>query len=93
MVGQCLRKSYWFLGKSFLVKKIKKGLTKPLWCDTIKIQKRKEIKAMLNFINSIPDSIGWAIVGSLMTLTAIMMVVLIKTLVQMWKDHHDEEEE
>ena len=48
---------------------------------------------MLNFINSIPDSIGWAIVGSLMTLTAIMMVTLIKTLIQMWKDHHDEEEE
>ena len=48
---------------------------------------------MLNFINSIPDSIGWAIVGSLMTLTAIMMVVLIKTFIQMWKDHRDEEEE
>lgn len=48
---------------------------------------------MLNFINSIPDSIGWAIVGSLMTITAIMMVALIKTLIQMWKDHHDDEEE
>ena len=48
---------------------------------------------MLNFINSIPDSIGWAIVGSLMTLTAIMMVALIKTFIQMWKDHHNDEEE
>lgn len=62
-------------------------------CDTIKIQKGKEIKAMLNFINSIPDSVGWAIVGSLMTITAIMMVVLIKTFIQMWKDHHNDEEE
>ena len=48
---------------------------------------------MLNFINSIPDSIGWAMVGSLMTITAIMMIALIKMFIQMWKDHHDEEEE
>ena len=48
---------------------------------------------MLNFINSISDSIGWAIVGSLMTLTAIMMVALIKTFIQMWKYHHNDEEE
>lgn len=61
--------------------------------DTIKVQKEKEIKTMLNFINSIPDSIGWAMVGSLMTITAIMMVVLIKTFIQMWKDRHNDEEE
>jgi hypothetical protein len=48
---------------------------------------------MLEMICRIPDSIGWAIVGALAMLCAIMFVKLGKIFVQMWKDHHEDEDE
>ena len=48
---------------------------------------------MMNFINSIPDPIGWTFVGILGTVCCIAWYQLIKIFVQMWKDHHEEEEE
>jgi hypothetical protein len=42
---------------------------------------------MLEMINSIPDSIGWTIVGFMACLCVIMFVKVGKTLVQMYHDH------
>lgn len=46
---------------------------------------------MLEMICRIPESIGWAIVGALAMLCAIMLVKLGKIFVQMWKDYHEDE--
>jgi hypothetical protein len=67
--------------------------------DILKIQKEKETlqtgkeNIMLEMICRIPDSIGWAIVGALAMLCAVMLVKLGKMFVQMWKDYHEDEAE
>ena len=48
---------------------------------------------MLELICRIPSSIGWALVGALFMLSAVMLVNLCKIFVQMWKDWHEEEAE
>jgi uncharacterized membrane protein len=48
---------------------------------------------MLNLINSIPEEIGWALVGFFACLTLVMAVKLGKIFVQMWKDWHEDEAE
>ena len=48
---------------------------------------------MLELINSIPESIGWAFVGFTTCLCMMMMIKLGKTLVEMWRDWHEEDEE
>lgn len=47
---------------------------------------------MLNLICSIPENIGWVIVGAMGMLTIIVAVKLGKLFVQMWKDYHEDEE-
>ena len=65
--------------------------------DILKVQKEKETpqtgkeKIMLEMICRIPESIGWALVGALFMLNAVMLVKLGKTFVQMWKDYHEDE--
>lgn len=51
------------------------------------------MNAIINIVNAIPDSIGWALVGCLSTLCVIMGIKLTRIFVQMWKDYHEEEEE
>lgn len=51
------------------------------------------MNAIINFVNAIPDSIGWALVGCLFTLCVVMGVKLAKMFIQMWKDYHEDEEE
>lgn len=53
---------------------VKNPLTNPKEYDIIKVQKRKELIEMLELLCRIPDHIGWAIVGALSMLTAIMGV-------------------
>ena len=45
---------------------------------------------MFEFICSIPESLGWSLVGCLGTLCGIMLYKLIKVFVQMWKDWHED---
>ena len=46
---------------------------------------------MLEFINSIPENIGWALVGFAICLCVMMMIKLGQTFVEMWRDWHEEE--
>lgn len=48
---------------------------------------------MMNFINSIPESIGWAMVGFEIALCVVMIGVLISYGVQYIKDCKADEEE
>lgn len=48
---------------------------------------------MLEFICSIPESIGWTLVGFVACLCVVMGVKLTKLFIQMWKDWHEDEEE
>lgn len=48
---------------------------------------------MLEFICSIPESFGWALVGFAACLCVIMGIKVAKLLVQMWKEWHEDEEE
>lgn len=50
---------------------------------------------MMNFINSIPDHIGWIMVGVLGTLVVLMGGLLIRTVVDMVRERmmDDEAEE
>lgn len=65
----------------------------------IKVQKEKETpqtgkeKVMLEFVCSIPENIGWTLVGFVACLCVIMGIKVAKLLVQMWKDWHEDEEE
>ena len=47
---------------------------------------------MLEFIYAIPEELGWALVGSIGTLCAIMSANLCKIFVEMWKEWHIDEE-
>ncbi len=47
---------------------------------------------MLEFICSIPDWLGWTIVGFLAALCLMMMVKLGCVFIEMWKDHREEKE-
>jgi hypothetical protein len=54
----------------------------------------KEIKIMITFINivnSIPESIGWAIAGTTAVLAIIGCIHFAKFAVQVWKEWHEEE--
>ena len=46
---------------------------------------------MLNFICSIPEEIGWALVGFTACLCCVMAYKLGKLFVEMWKEYHEEE--
>ena len=51
---------------------------------------------MMNLINAIPDHIGWIIVGAMGMLALEMLGLLIRTVVDMVRDHmmdYDEEVE
>ena len=48
---------------------------------------------MLEMICSIPENVGWIIVGAAGMLAMVMLVKLGKLFVQMWKDNHAEEKE
>ena len=48
---------------------------------------------MMNFILSIPDNVGWMLVGALGMLCVVMAVKLGTIFVEMWRDWHEEEEE
>lgn len=48
---------------------------------------------MLNLINSIPEEIGWTLVGFAACLCLVMAVKLGETFVQMWRDRHEDETE
>ena len=48
---------------------------------------------MMNFILSIPDNVGWVLVGATGMLCVVMAIKLGKIFVEMWKDWHEEEEE
>lgn len=48
---------------------------------------------MLEFICSIPNWLGWTFVHILGCVTGVVIYRVGKTLIQMWKDHHEEEEE
>lgn len=48
---------------------------------------------MLEFICTIPESIGWVIVGATGACCAMMFVKLVKLFIEMWKEWHEEEEE
>lgn len=48
---------------------------------------------MLNLICSIPENIGWVIVGAMGMLAVVMAIKLGKLLVQMWKSYHEDETE
>lgn len=65
----------------------------------MKIQKEKETPqtgkefTMLNLINSIPEQIGWTLVGFAACLCLVMAVKLGETFVQMWRDRHEDKTE
>lgn len=48
---------------------------------------------MLEFICSIPEHIGWVMVGAVGMLAFIMLCKLGKLFVQMWREYHEDEEE
>ena len=48
---------------------------------------------MLEIINAIPDSVGWALVGATGMLCVVMWVKVIKILVQMYKDWKEDRNE
>lgn len=45
---------------------------------------------MMNFINSIPESVGWVAVGVLMTLAFIAFCAVCKILVEVWREQREE---
>lgn len=46
----------------------------------------------INFLCSIPDSIGWAMVGFLGAFTLMMGVKVIKMFIQMWREWREDDE-
>lgn len=46
----------------------------------------------IDFICSIPDSIGWAMVGFLGALALVMGTLTVKMLIRTWREWHEEEE-
>lgn len=48
---------------------------------------------MLEIINAIPDSVGWALVGATGMLCVVMLIKVIKILVQMYKDRKEDQDE
>jgi hypothetical protein len=48
---------------------------------------------MMNFINAIPDSIGWTMVGVLGTLAVLLGGLLIRTVTQMVRERIEERKE
>ena len=48
---------------------------------------------MMNLICSIPENVGWALVGAVGMLCVVMAVKLGKILVEMWKEWHEDPDE
>lgn len=48
---------------------------------------------MLELINAIPENVGWTMVGFLMAVCAFAFVVLVKTFIDMWREHKEVGEE
>lgn len=46
---------------------------------------------MLEMICSIPENIGWTLVGALSVCTLFALCKLVETFVGMWKEYHEEE--
>ena len=47
---------------------------------------------MLNFINTIPNWLGWTITAGIGLIALYMAVKLTHIFIQMWKDNHEEDE-
>lgn len=47
----------------------------------------------LNLICSIPDAIGWILVGVVATVLAFVSYKLAKIFAEMWRDHFEEEDD
>ena len=45
---------------------------------------------MMNFINIIPENVGWVAVGVLMTLAFIAFCAVCKVVVEMWREQREE---
>lgn len=48
---------------------------------------------MLELINTIPNNVGWTMVGFLMAVCAFAFVVLVKMFVDMWRERKEVGEE
>jgi hypothetical protein len=46
---------------------------------------------MLNFINSIPEELGWVLVGSLATITIMLVIKMAKEIIIAHKKDYEEE--
>ena len=47
----------------------------------------------INFVNAIPESIGWAITNTLVILAIVGCVHFAKFAIQVWKEWHEEDTE
>lgn len=50
------------------------------------------MNGLINFICSIPESIGWTLVAIEGAILLFMLYKLGKIFVEMWKEHHEDEE-
>ena len=48
---------------------------------------------MIDLLLLVPESVGWALVGSLATICCLLAIKLIRTLIEMWKSYHETEVE
>ena len=51
------------------------------------------MNAILNFLCSIPESIGWTLVAIEGAILLFMLHKLGKLFVEMWKEHHEDDSE
>ena len=75
-----------------MVKNKKQGLTKFNPCDTIDLTKEREVIKMLEMLNTIPNEIGWVIVGVSGTMCAMMMFKLCGLFSKMIQMRFEDEE-
>lgn len=48
---------------------------------------------MIDLLLQIPESVGWAIVGVLATICCLLIFLVARTFIKMWKYHHETSEE
>ena len=61
--------------------------------DNLKKNKEKERNKMLDLLNSIPENIGWILVGVFSTLAIVVGIADIKIFHEVWKDYKEDREE